>query len=464
MSKRTILTKASASVASMILILLFLCIGNGFLGFSALPMALFALFFIIAVALCSGKSWDEITAAIRKRVGKIAMVFLILSGIGFVMGAWVVSGTIPAIGAVLVQMIRPDSILLFSFLICCVFSVAVGSNFCAMGTIGLILFSIARIQNIPAGIAAAACICGTGVCCCCSPISDVFIQTAEIYQCKPADIIRQCIIPVLITVAVSAAYFWKAGQAFSVPDPQAASEVASELYLSVSRYFKVSGLVLLPLAVIILLTILRLPSEAVLFLSGFSAILIGIFYQGFSVHDCIQSVYSGFRSASMLGAGVPDILSRLTDRGGILSMTDGILFLLLITMCLAVMELIGTFELLSRIIGTCRTKASLILHTLGMTAASALITGDAFSSLMITHDTLLSECTRLGVKDQLLIPVSLSANRIVNNCIPWCFTAQYAASVFRINTWDYVPNAVFFFVFPSVAVVIQLFLCRKRKV
>ena len=92
-----------------------------------------------------------------------------------------------------------------------------------------------------------------------------------------------------------------------------------------------------------------------------------------------------------------------------------------------------------------------------------MITADSYSALMISHDILLPECTRLGFDEKKLIPVSLSANRIVNNCLPWCFTAQYAASVFRINTWDYVPYAVFFFVFPAVAVFTQLVLTKFIK-
>jgi len=66
-----------------------------------------------------------------------------------------ISGTAPALVNWLSKLIAPKFILLLSFLLTGIMSSLIGSSFATMGTLGIVMFSTATAQGIPAGMAAA---------------------------------------------------------------------------------------------------------------------------------------------------------------------------------------------------------------------------------------------------------------------------------------------------------------------
>ena len=443
--------------------LVVLGVGNGVLGLNNKVLLMVVLLADVALAVRCGWSWNDLAPVMCRKIGDMAVMFLIFCGIGFVTGSWMVSGTIPVLAGKLVMLILPNDVLWMAFLMCAAFSVIVGSNFCVMGTIGIVACSVAQIQGVPAALAASACICGATASSFFSPLADALNQVGMVFHCPPSEVIRRCAPSALIAMVLTTAYYWVLGKGFGGQGQGASMEEAQALVQAVETWFHVSWTVLIPVFVVAVLLLLRLPAGLVLLCSGFSAIDVGVFCQGFPLVRCVEAAYSGFRCDSMLGDGVPQTLRTMVDRGGILSMADGIIYMILILMCLSVMERLQVFRIAAQVFGRCRTRAGLLCTTLGLSVLSALILADNFPAMLITHDTLQESWRKHGVEAHSMIPLVWGGVRMVTSCLPWGFAAQYSAGIYGISVREFIPCALFFPLVPAAAMVLGLLGLRTSK-
>lgn len=86
------------------------------------------------------KALDIVIAGTRKSY----LLVLIFALLGALSASWFISGTIPALIYYGVKIINPNYFYVFSFLITSLFSFLIGSSFGTVGTIGLVMISLAR--------------------------------------------------------------------------------------------------------------------------------------------------------------------------------------------------------------------------------------------------------------------------------------------------------------------------------
>ena len=96
--------------------LVVLGVGNGVLGLNNKVLLMAALLADVALAVRCGWSWNDLAPVMCRKIGAMAVMFLIFCGIGFVTGSWMVSGTIPVLAGKLVMLIRPNDVLWMAFL------------------------------------------------------------------------------------------------------------------------------------------------------------------------------------------------------------------------------------------------------------------------------------------------------------------------------------------------------------
>ena len=97
---------------------------------------------------------------------------LILSCIGILIGAWMVSGTIPMLIYWGLQLVAPKFLYLFAFAICILFSLLTGTSWGSAGTIGVVVIGLAYVYEANLAITAAAIVGGAFFGDKLSPLSD----------------------------------------------------------------------------------------------------------------------------------------------------------------------------------------------------------------------------------------------------------------------------------------------------
>ena len=125
-----------------------------------------------AIAWRCGYGWDDIAFGMLDAIKRTVEAFLIILCVGMLIGAWVWSGTMPAMVYYGLDLIAPSVFLVVGCILCGIVGLATGSSWTASGTVGVALMGIAMGLGIPLPIAAGMVISGAYMGDKWSPLSD----------------------------------------------------------------------------------------------------------------------------------------------------------------------------------------------------------------------------------------------------------------------------------------------------
>ena len=136
-----------------------------------------ALVSCVAVCFC-GIPWDKIEEQIAVGIRAMGVPVIILMEIGMLVGAWMISGTIPTIMYYGMVIMNPRYFLVLTCLSCSVMSVASGTSWGTLSTLGVALMGVALGLGIPLPYVAGAIVVGSFFGDKMSPLSDSTIVAA----------------------------------------------------------------------------------------------------------------------------------------------------------------------------------------------------------------------------------------------------------------------------------------------
>ncbi|MBF1154936.1 MAG: Na+/H+ antiporter NhaC, partial [[Eubacterium] sulci] len=128
--------------------------------------------FASLMALRLGYKWDAVESMMITGISRAMQAILILMIVGMLVGAWILSGTIPTMIYYGLKLLSPSVFLVATVLICSVTSLATGTSWGTMGTMGLALMGIAAGLGVPVGPTAGAILSGAYFGDKLSPLSD----------------------------------------------------------------------------------------------------------------------------------------------------------------------------------------------------------------------------------------------------------------------------------------------------
>lgn len=436
--------KRQATLAESLIIIVFmllvLCFGSGVAGINVRVCLVVCIFFDIFMAWRMGHSWADCMPTIASKIGPLSTLFLILLGIGFVIGTWMMSGTVPVVVAWMAKAINPKLTIMLTFLFCAVLASAIGSNFTTGGTIGLVMFNVAMVQGLPPVVAAAAAASGSAFGSYLSPVADQPNNCASVCGYKTNDVIKELALPVGIAVVITCVVYFFIGLRGNA-DIDVAAQTA-DLTNAVFSSYSGNIVILLPVLVVVLLSFTSLPSFVTLFASGTTAALVGIFVQGFTFKDATTVAWSGFKG-SMLGEEVLPMLSSLVSRGGMSSMLEGVIFIFLCVICTSMMSYLGCFEFLGKVFGSFKSIGGLNVFSNLYVMLCALVTADMAPVHVIVSETVMEPYAKLGYSPKKAMAVSIAASRWITLCLPWSFPAVYMATLYDQSVVSMIPAAIF---------------------
>ena len=318
--------KRKPSKAEAISCILFLLLAFGLgaaYGMNYVPLMVVVAAYAAIVAKRCGYTWQEMEAAVGRRIGKSVPVITILLAIGFMLGGLMFSGTLPMLIYYGLQIVSPRWIALCAFLLCCIFSTVTGTSNGSASTAGLAMMGLAMaMDNVNLGLVAGACYAGSQFGDKLSPLSDTTVLAALTTDNDIFDHIAHMAKTVVPSAFISIAIYIVIGLSTHTTGSASSPETV-ELLNTLSQMFKFNVILLIPVLFILWGSLTRKPTTLVLFGSGFLSVLIGVFYQGFSYTDAIDVLYSGFSSDMVLAAhpefdlsAMSSAAKTLLERGG----------------------------------------------------------------------------------------------------------------------------------------------------
>ncbi|PKM07756.1 MAG: Na+/H+ antiporter NhaC [Gammaproteobacteria bacterium HGW-Gammaproteobacteria-4] len=414
------------------------------------------------VGIRNGLRWDDVQQAIVHGVSLSTGALFILLAVGSLIGAWILSGTVPTLIVYGMQLMNPAWFYPATCLICALVALAIGSSWTVAGTLGVALMGVAHGLGLSPEITAGAIISGAYFGDKMSPLSDTTNLAPAAAGSELFAHIRHMTWSTVPSISVALLGFTLIGLG---AHPQALDTEAGLGSLShlIQGQFAIGPHLLIPLLVVFVLAIRKFPAYPTILIGALLGAVFAVLFQPDVVvelagNDALsrpmallsgawKSLFDGYKSATG-NAAVDDLLSR----GGMVSMLNTVWLIICAMAFGAVMEKAGLLERLIRgVLATAHSTGALITATLATSFGTNVVAADQYIAIVVPGRIYRSEYAKRG-----LAPVNLSraledTGTITSPLIPWNTCGAYMAATLGVATMDYAPYALFNLANPLIA-------------
>lgn len=382
-----------------------------------------------------GYEWNLIQEGIVSSISTVIPSILILLTVGALIGTWMQSGTVPLMIYYGLKFLPPHFFLVAVILIGSLVSVATGTSWGTVGTVGVAFMGISAGLGIPAYITAGAIVVGAFFGDKMSPLSDTTNLAAAVSGAGLFEHIKHMIYTTGPAMLISLVIFGFIGWGYGNNGLDTARiELVNQ---TLQNSFNLNFLLLLPPALVIYLVIKRKPVLPVLFLGALLAGFMGMIFQGVSFPQVLGVMNSGFSVST--GEAFVD---KLLNRGGLMSMTGTTVLVLAAVTFGGVMRHTGILSaILAGMTKFVRGTGSLILSTAVANGAVALMTGSCYVSMSVIGPLFAPLYDRFNLARQNLSRTLEDTGTVIVPLLPWSITGVFVADTLGVPVSQYLPFA-----------------------
>ena len=430
--KRPALGVALIPLVSMALLL---GVGYGVYKIKAQVLLVAAAFITGVMGLLLGFKWKDMERGIVDSIHKAMPAILIMLSVGILVGAWMASGTIPMVIYYGLKLISPKFFLVTACLVCSITSLATGTSWGTVGTIGVAFIGIAMGLGIPLGPAAGAIVAGAYFGDKMSPLSDIPNLATVISGSNLFDHIKHMMWSAVPAWLAGLAIYLVVGLKYGAGSIQ--SDSMTLITSTLRANFRFNILLLLPMVVIFYFAIAKKPTIPAMILSSIVAGALAVVFQKASVSVVATAMNSGLPART----GV-ELVDRLLSKGGMMSMMETQLIAFTAFSFGGIMQKTGCLSvILERVMRFTREVWSLVVTTIAASILSALITGSSYLSMIIPADLLAPIFKKKELAAKNLSRIIEESGGIIVPLIPWSMAGVYITGTIGVSTFAYLPWA-----------------------
>ncbi|MEZ6092700.1 MAG: Na+/H+ antiporter NhaC family protein [Pirellulaceae bacterium] len=439
---------------------------------------------------------DGMVDSIKSSLG--AMLILLL--IGGLTGAWIISGVVPAMVYYGLQILSPDIFLVATVLICSVVSLATGSSWTTVATVGVALIEIGKALGFSDAVTAGAIISGAYFGDKISPLSDTTNLAPAMAGTDLFTHIRYMLWTTVPTYLITIVAFVVLGLTIDASNSEAAATALSE---AIESKFTLSPLLFLVPAAVIVMVIMKFDAAVALFIAMILGALVAVVFQPKLVSELASTTHSRFEfsgqmveaesidtttttessavdseaeqkitmpgfmrypleaydtaTSAMANGVIIDVANedaqKLLSRGGMSGMLNTI-WLIFCAMCFGgAMEAVGLLERLTLpLVRMAKSTGALI----GTTAASCLFlnvtASDQYLAIVVPGRMFRKTYSERGLAPQNLSRTLEDSGTVTSVLVPWNTCGATQSSVLGVDTLSYARYCVFNYVSPLMTV------------
>ena len=439
----------------------------GLFGVSATdgPLQVALLLSAAFASLIAFKNGYKVAAVADAAVGGVTAalgaVFILLA-VGALIGTWNMAGTIPTVVDYGVLLLNPTIFFVTTAAICAVVGMVTGSSWTTAGTLGVAFVGMSKVMGLSEATAAGAVICGAYFGDKMSPLSETTI-----------------LVPKLVGGGLTTGrhirnMFWTAGPAIGISlliflvlglTAEPAGGVSTQAALdTLEAEFNISALNLLPLLLLVVFTIKKVPPFLAILGSALFAGILACFTQWTVVKAFvddpalgpvatgIKAIYAAMATGFVSKSGNPAI-DQLFSSGGMASLLTTIWLVLGALSFAAIMEHAGFLQrLLEPIVARAQSRGRLILSVAGSGIGLNVIAGDQYVADVLPARMFRGEFERRGLAPEVLARAVEDSGTVTSVLVPWNTCGAYISGVLGVSTASYVPYCFFNFLSPILDV------------
>nr|WP_303182555.1 Na+/H+ antiporter NhaC [Lachnoclostridium phocaeense] len=398
--------------------------------------------FVVVIALTSlmairmGHTWADLEKKILDSIASIFQAVIILMMVGMVIGSWIQGGIVPSLIYYGLELINPNIFLVTIFVVMSICSVATGSSWTIVGTLGVAAMGIGEGLGIPAPITAGAAVGAGYFGDKFSPLSDTPNLHCAICRVNLFDNFKNILkttIPMYIVAVILTAIV---GMRYSASD-RVSMESIETITTTLDETFVISPLLILPVLMVVAMIVFKIPAIPGIFLMALVGALCGVFVQGADLGSVITSIHTGYVG----NTGVESVDSLLT-RGGLSSMLGTASLIFCAISYGGVLEATGTLRILiGKILGIVKKDGSLIFTTIVSSIILNMIAVDNYVTAVITGNMFRKAYIQRGLHPLNLSKCLAESAAITSPLIPWNTCGIVMFGMIGVSAAEYLPYA-----------------------
>lgn len=401
------------------------------------------------MALFIGYRWEEIERFMINGISKSLQSVTILLLIGVLVGVWILAGIVPSMIYYGLAVLKPQIFFLATLIICSISSLATGSSWGTMGTMGVALLGIGYGLGMNVGITAGAIISGAYFGDKLSPLSDTTNLAPSMAGTDVMTHIKHMLPSTLVAYVISAIFFTIMG--FVEYKGGAADLSQVELYMNtIKETFHISPILFIPPIIVITAIAFKLPAIPGIALGVVVGAIFGLIFQpGCTLGEVFTCGMNGY-SADTAVEAINDLLTN----GGIMNMTFAITLIIIAMAFGGIMEethLLGV--LVDKIKKLAKTPGGLVTMTEITCIASNVVVPDQYISIIIPGRMYAEEFRNKDLSPSTLSNALESAGTVTSALVPWNTCGAYIQTNLGVSVAQYGPWAVFNWLMPLLTIV-----------
>ena len=444
--------------------------GDNSLGGANQLALLFAAATASFVGIKYGSSWTTILNGASKSIASTTPSLIILLLIGALAGTWLLSGIIPAMIYYGLQILNPKIFLFATAIITAIVSLATGSSWSTIATIGIALLGIGQALGLPVGLIGGAIISGAYFGDKMSPLSDTTNLAPAMAGTDLFTHIRYMMYTTIPSFTITLIIFLVIGFSYTTSEAQDINMLLS----AISNSFNVSGwLFLVPILVIVLI-IKKTPAIPTLLAGTLLGGLFAVFFQPEIVMSITNAETLNLSSAYMaiinaMGSDIAittdnEMINNLLSTSGMAGMLNTIWLIICAMVFSGVMEAAGLLRRVAEpIIKYAESTGSLIATTVGTCVFFNITASDQYLSIVVPGRMFSDTYKEKGLAPENLSRTLEDSGTVTSVLVPWNTCGATQSAVLGVATFAYLPFCFFNLISPLMTIAYGYFGIKIKK-
>ena len=411
---------------------------------SLVHMILLCIIWTILHAYYFDQNIIRLKRSLFSAIRKSASVFLFFILIGALIAAFTISGAIPTLIYYGLDFISPLNFLPIGMVLCSLMSLAIGSCWGTIGTMGVALIGVASILQIPLPMAAGMIVSGAYFGDKFSPISDTTILSALTTETDLYKHILGMTYSIIPAYIISLIIFWFIGAHYGAEHALLLNQVVS-IQQHIYVHFHIGFITLLPMGVMLILSLKKIPAAVSMLLSVFVALIVAIFVQKIHFTEALNALWIG---PNMKTTG-SSLMDAVFNHGGIHSMLWSLMLALLILTLGGLLEAYHFITtLFARMVQHLKTPIALVSATITTSVLCNILMGEAYLSIILSSRIFKKSYINMKLDSCVLSKAIEEGSTFSTPLIPWTTSGVFITSTLGVYPLDYLFWSIFNWVAP----------------
>jgi Na+:H+ antiporter, NhaC family len=415
-------------------------------------------------------NYQFVLSQVVKSIGSAMPAILILLMIGSLAGTWLLSGVVPVLIYYGLKIIHPSIFLFAAVVASGIVSLATGSSWSTIATIGIALMGIGQALGYPSGMVAGAIISGAYFGDKMSPLSDTTNLASAMAGTDLFTHIRYMMFTTVPSLSITLIIFLIIG--FTNDFTNNASNV-EDVFVQIEQNFNITPFLLIVPVLLIAVIIKKMPPlPAILFGTLLGAAFAIIFQPevisqvggsyGYLKRSYIAIMQSMFGGISIITENA--IVNELLSTEGMAGMLDTIWLILAAMVFGGVMDSAGFLKRISEaIIQRAKSTGSLVASTVMTSIFFNITASDQYIAIVVPGRMFAKTYRERGLKPEVLSRTLEDGGTVTSVLIPWNTGGATQSRVLGTSTMTYLPYCFFNILSPIMSILIAVLNYKIRR-